>query len=459
MDSIKKKSEAVTDEVSKNSTEHINDEAYIRHLAAIVESSDDAIISKCLDGIIRSWNRGSERMFGYTTDQAVGKHISLIIPPEYINEEKSIWEKIRNNEVIDQYETIRNKKNGEHFHVALTISPLKDRFGNIIGISKIARDISASKQAEVRQIQANMELVFQNEEKEKRANELIIANKELAFQNEEKEKRANELIIANKELAFQDAEKAKRADELIIANKELAFQNEEKEKMVADIVQRSKNLEQFTYIISHNLRAPVAHILGISNVLKGELSDAERDRTHSYLFSAVEQLDNVIKDMAKILQMRSEITEDKVAVSFQELVDTIKLSIQNIIQKEKAEIVTDFLAIDTIVTLKGYFHSVFYNLILNAIKYKQPGTSPVIKIRTELQKGKIIISFKDNGTGIDLTLHGNKLFGLYNRFHSNIEGKGVGLFMVKTQIEVLGGNINVTSEPGKGTEFMIELPQ
>jgi signal transduction histidine kinase len=69
-----------------------------------------------------------------------------------------------------------------------------------------------------------------------------------------------------------------------------------------------------------------------------------------------------------------------------------------------------------------------------------------------------MISFKDNGTGIDLKLHGNKLFGLYNRFHSNIEGKGVGLFMVKTQIEVLGGKISVTSEPGKGTEFIIELP-
>ncbi|MCD6065970.1 MAG: domain S-box [Bacteroidetes bacterium] len=232
----------------------------------------------------------------------------------------------------------------------------------------------------------------------------------------------------------------------------------EREKMVADIIQRSKNLEQFTYIISHNLRAPVAHILGISNVLKGELSAADRDRTHSYLFSAVDQLDNVIKDMSKILQMRSEITEDKVPVSFQELVDTIKLSIQNLIQKENAEIVTDFSAVDTVVTLKGYFHSIFYNLILNAIKYKQPDTPPIIKIRTELQKGKIMISFKDNGTGIDLKLHGNKLFGLYNRFHSNIEGKGVGLFMVKTQIEVLGGKISVTSEPGKGTEFIIELP-
>src|SRR6476659_2533840 len=111
---------------------------------------------------------------------------------------------------------------------------------------------------------ANKELLFQNVEKEKRAEELVIANKELIFQNAEKEKRAEELAIANKELIFQNAEREKRAAELVIANKELLFQNEQKEKMTTDLIQRNKDLEQFTYIISHNLRAPVANIIGLS---------------------------------------------------------------------------------------------------------------------------------------------------------------------------------------------------
>ena len=180
-------------------TEHKQDDEYIAHLAAIVESSDDAIISKSLGGTIKSWNKGSEKMFGYTAKQAVGKHISLIIPPEYINAEKKILERIRKNEIIDHYETVRIKKSGEQFYVSLTVSPLKDRAGKIIGISKIARDITSGKRYEAELINANKELAFQNEEKEKRAAELIIANKELIFQNGEKEKRADELIIANKE--------------------------------------------------------------------------------------------------------------------------------------------------------------------------------------------------------------------------------------------------------------------
>src|SRR5687768_9414842 len=98
------------------------DEEYIMHLGSIVEYSDDAIISKSLDGIIKSWNKGSEKMFGFTAKQAVGKHISLIIPPEYIKEEKMILEKISKNEIIDHYETVRMKKNGERFYVSLTVS-------------------------------------------------------------------------------------------------------------------------------------------------------------------------------------------------------------------------------------------------------------------------------------------------------------------------------------------------
>ncbi|MCD6065972.1 MAG: Phytochrome-like protein cph1 [Bacteroidetes bacterium] len=239
---MKKKAESIAEELTDVIIDRINDEAYIRHLAAIVESSDDAIISKSLDGIITSWNRGSERMFGYSAAQAVGKHISLIIPPEYINEEKNILEKIRNNEIIDQFETVRNRQHGEKFYVSLTVSPLKDRMGNIIGVSKIARDISARRNAEVQHSKDNKELIFQNEEKGKRADELIIANKELAFQDGEKAKRADELMIANKELAFQNKEKEKRAAELIIANRELAFQNQEKEERAAELIIANKEL-------------------------------------------------------------------------------------------------------------------------------------------------------------------------------------------------------------------------
>jgi PAS domain S-box-containing protein len=120
----------------------------IGQLAAIVKSSEDAIISKSLNGIIKTWNNSAEKMFGYTAKQAIGKNISLIIPPEYINEEKTILEKICNNVIIENYCTIRMKKNGEQFHVSLTVSPVKDNEEKIIGVSKIVRDITKQKEAE-----------------------------------------------------------------------------------------------------------------------------------------------------------------------------------------------------------------------------------------------------------------------------------------------------------------------
>jgi PAS domain S-box-containing protein len=217
-------------------TEHKKAEENLGLQAAIVKSSDDAIISKALDGTILTWNKSAEKIFGFTEKEAVGKNISLIIPPEYMSEEKRIIEQIRNNEILNQYETIRNRKNGEKFYVSLTVSPLKDPGGKVVGVSKIARDITSQKKLEAELFRAA------NKEKEKRASELIIANEELAFENEEKEKRAAELIIANKELAFEDEEKGKRASELVIANKELVFENEEKGKRASELIIANKEL-------------------------------------------------------------------------------------------------------------------------------------------------------------------------------------------------------------------------
>jgi PAS domain S-box-containing protein len=240
--------------------ERIKSDEYIRHVAAIVESSDDAIISKSSDGIIKSWNKGGEKMFGFTAAEAVGKHISIIIPAEYINEEKLILEKVCHNEVIDHYETIRNKKNGERIFVSLTVFPLKNKDGKIIGVSKIVRDISARKNAEKEIVLAQQQLVEQNKDKELRAAELHIANEELIFQNNEKEKRAAELLLANKELVFQNKEKEKRAAELSIANKELAFQNEEKEKRAAELSVANGEL-----VYQNNEKEKRAAELGVAN--------------------------------------------------------------------------------------------------------------------------------------------------------------------------------------------------
>lgn len=232
----------------------------------------------------------------------------------------------------------------------------------------------------------------------------------------------------------------------------------EREKMVSNIIQHSANLEQFATIVSHNLRAPVVNIKGLCNVLQQDISGEDRHRSEQFLVKASEQLDDVLKDLNKILEVRSEINEYKETVYFNELVDAIRSSIHIVIEKENVKIETDFRAIDRIKSIKSYLYSIFYNLISNSIKYRQPGKTPHIKIYSESDSEKIKISFKDNGVGINIEKHGDKIFGLYKRFHSSTEGKGLGLFMVKTQVETLGGTIRVESKPGEGAEFIIEMP-
>ncbi|MGZ3901885.1 MAG: sensor histidine kinase, partial [Bacteroidia bacterium] len=136
----------------------------------------------------------------------------------------------------------------------------------------------------------------------------------------------------------------------------------------------------------------------------------------------------------------------------------IESSLPGTINNEPVQILTDFNVVNKIISVKSYVHSIFYNLISNSIKYRQPDQTLVIAIKSFVNKEKIMISFKDNGIGIDLIKHGDKIFSLYSRFHLNIEGKGMGLFMIKTEAESLGGNITVKSKPGEGAEFIVELP-
>tara|TARA_R110000744_G_scaffold201279_1_gene320459 strand:- start:2320 stop:7266 length:4947 start_codon:yes stop_codon:yes gene_type:complete len=230
----------------------------------------------------------------------------------------------------------------------------------------------------------------------------------------------------------------------------------EREKITDDLIQRNQELEQFTYIISHNLRAPVANIKGLLQWLEDDsLSKDDAEIVANGLSSSINKLDTVIIDLNHILQLKNGISGAKERVLFAELVDTIKESISSTIVQEDIKIITQFYEAPEMVTLKSYMYSIFYNLISNSIKYKKQDIPSVIDIRSHLKNDKIELIFKDNGRGIDLKKNVDQVFGLYKRFHREIDGKGMGLFMVKTQVEALGGKISIESEVDKGTEFKI----
>jgi len=230
----------------------------------------------------------------------------------------------------------------------------------------------------------------------------------------------------------------------------------ERAKMMGDILQRNKNLEQFSYIVSHNLRAPVANILGGMQLLQSAgLNKRDEEYLTKGLLNSVHTLDEVIKDLNQILQLRDNVNEKKEFVDFNKLVTDIRYSLSKMFEDNRVEVATDFEQAAGMYTLRSYIYSIFLNLISNSIKYRKPDEDPVITITARKQGDTIELIFKDNGLGIDLSLFGDHLFGLYKRFHPHLEGKGIGLFMVKSQVEVLGGQISLTSEVNKGTTFTL----
>jgi PAS domain S-box-containing protein len=232
----------------------------------------------------------------------------------------------------------------------------------------------------------------------------------------------------------------------------------ESNSITADLVQRNKDLEQFAYIVSHNLRAPVANILGLLNLGAFSPADTEGKEVLEALSLSVNNLDKVIVDLNQVLQIGSQVNEKIERVSLTALVEEIKTGISQMIQKNNAVINYNFGAIDELLILKSYMYSIFQNLIVNSIKYRRPDDAPFISIQSKVNSNNICITFKDNGKGINMAQNAKHIFGLYKRFDKTVEGKGMGLFMVKTQVESLGGRIKVQSEPGKGTQFVIEFP-
>lgn len=232
----------------------------------------------------------------------------------------------------------------------------------------------------------------------------------------------------------------------------------EREQITADLVQRNKDLEQFTYIVSHNLRAPVANIMGLSNMLNNSDFDLkENEEVKTALAISIHALDAMILDLNQILQVSSNVNERFETIPFKFLMEDVLLNLRQVIDSEHARISFNFNAADKITAVKSYMYSIFYNLITNGIKYKRPGVDPFIMVFTRRQDDRLQIVFKDNGKGIE-EKNLKDLFGLYRRFDTHIDGKGMGLFMVKMQVETMDGHIRVESEPGAGTTFTLDFP-
>lgn len=234
----------------------------------------------------------------------------------------------------------------------------------------------------------------------------------------------------------------------------------EKDKVLSDLVNRNKMLEQFTFMVSHNLRAPIANMLGVSKILEDkELEESVKEQMLDLNLKSVHRLNEVVGDMNEILSIRKNKIAKKEKVEFQNILNEIveiELGSMTEVDYNDLKILTDFDNAGSINSIRSYMYGIFQNLISNSIKYRSKKDS-FIKITSDEDEKNVYLTFEDNGIGIDLGRNKNKIFGLYNRFHTEKEGKGMGLYMVKSHVEELDGEIKVESEVGKGTKFSIKL--
>ncbi|PBQ32506.1 hypothetical protein CNR22_12225 [Sphingobacteriaceae bacterium] len=242
----------------------------------------------------------------------------------------------------------------------------------------------------------------------------------------------------------------KKYEELLLKN------SQEKESFIKELSQNNKDLQQFAYITSHNLRGPVASLMGLSNLLDNfKIEDPTLLQILEGIKKSTLRFDETIKDLNTILTVKDTPTVQRERLSFFTTFQKTIDQCDTLIKECGAEIVYDFSEVYEISFNKSYLDSIFLNLVTNALKYRNKAKTLKINVRTELANGKTILRFSDNGIGIDMKLHGKKVFQLYQRFHHNLEGKGLGLFLIKSQLESFGGSIEIRSEVNVGTEFII----
>jgi PAS domain S-box-containing protein len=389
-------------------------EAALIRLASIVEFSDDAIIGKDLDSTVTSWNRGAEKIFGYTAGEMVGASIMRLIPADRQDEEIQILEKVKRGESVEHFDTLRQAKDGRLINISVTASPIKDTAGKVVGVSKVARDISQRKAVQEKIQQLNVEL----------------------------EQRVIE-----------------RTAQLQSANEEL---------------------EAFSYSVSHDLRAPLRHVMGFVNLLQNDAGPSLSEKNTGYLTTisqSAKRMGNLIDDLLTFSRVgRAEI--QKANINLDELVRETLGDFQA--ETNARTIVWEIHPLPFVRADRALLRLVLVNLVSNAVKFTCHRTEAKIEIgcveTVEGRESKVegqtvspstldprpstVIYVRDNGAGFD-PLYAHKLFGVFQRLHSNeeFEGTGIGLANVQRIIQRFGGRVWAEGAVDAGATFYFSIPK
>ena len=367
-------------------------------LGAIVDSSDDAIVSKDLNGIIQTWNRAAERMFGYSASEVIGQSITLIIPDDRLAEEGEVLRRIRGGRRIEHFETVRLRKDGTTIPISLTVSPVHDRAGRIVGASKIARDLSA-----LRSYATTLEDTVRRER--------VARERETA--------------------ALRTAEEALRLK------------------------------DEFLATLSHELRTPLTAVSGWLQILEAHRDEGRLDRGLDAIRRNTTLLTRLIGDLVDVSRIVTgtltlQVQPTDLSRVVEAALDTVRQELQ---VKQLQVVIAAAPDLEPIAADPDRLQQVMRNLLSNAVKFTPPGGRISI---AALRNGSMVeLSVADTGSGIRQEF----LPYVFDRFSQQDGGKtrqhggmGLGLAIVRHLVDMHGGTVNVSSEDGKGTTFTVRLP-
>lgn len=362
-------------------------------LAAIVDSTEDGIISKDLDGIVQTWNKGATKIFGYKPDEIIGKSIEILIPPEMPEEEPRLLAKLRNGERVEHYETIRVRKDGERIDVALSVSPIRDNSGKIVGASKIVRDITKSKRL----------------------------------------KDDNDLLQAQ----------------------------------LLNVEETSRLKSSFISTVSHEIRAPLGGIIALAEILceEEDLPESAQSIADAVLDSS-KSLYNVLNELLDF----SKVEAGRVNLELRDfslrntIVDVIRII--NPERTKKGLVLRSIVDPDIPELIKGdelRVKQILLNLANNAVKFSEKGAVYISANLFDSKDDSIVIEFKVTDTGIGLSEDTiERLFQPYVQADPSTSrlfgGTGLGLSIAKSYVDLMGGEIGVTSKLKEGSTFWFKIP-
>jgi signal transduction histidine kinase len=298
------------------------------------------------------------------------------------------------------------------------------------------------------------ELNTTNSKLHEKNNEVELRNQEILDQTErlnmsrQKLTDAYKIIEEQRNLLYQQNKNL--STELIEKNKELTETNNE-------LIKHNNELRQFSYTVSHNLRGPVASLMGLLKLFQIQDFSEENAEIFQHVESSTLRLDNIIKDLSKIIDIRHDIFHIRQQISLEHEINEILEVLNREIESNNISLNINLGKCGIIYSVRPMVHSILYNLISNAIKYRSPERNSKISITSSEDEKYYIIEVMDNGLGIDMNRDKDNLFKLYKRFHHHTEGKGLGLYLVKLQAEALGGSISVSSELNRQTTFTVKL--